>query len=354
MKKYLLFIRDHIASIGFFLGFVWDTFTLTRIDLIYENVVFVFHICLSLAAIFLIHGVATGKVSWGPIVKVRRWLPFFVQFPIGGLFSGFFIFYTKSASLMTSWPFLLFLAGLLVGNEFFHKRYERLVFQISLWYMALFTYLILIVPTVLGRFGAWTFLLAGVLSLVLVVIVIRFIVRLFPLVYERAGVRLWLSVGGIYIAMHALYFTHVMPPVPLAVKDMGVYHSVVRTEAGYEAMGEPSPWWNFWRETDGTLHLTQGEPAYCFSAVFAPTRLQTNIQHVWQEKVGGAWQDRGTIPFPVVGGRDGGYRGYTINTNITEGRWRCSVQTVRGQEIGRRDFTVEHVEEKVPLEMAVH
>jgi hypothetical protein len=351
MKKYFLFIRDHIATIGFALGFVWDSATLTRIDLVYENVVFVFHLSLSLLAIFLVHAVATGKITWRPLVAARRWLPFFVQFPIGGLFSGFTIFYTKSASFATSWPFLLLLVAILVGNEFLHKRYERLIFQLTMWYAALFTYLVLIVPTVLGRVGAWTFVLAGVLSLVLVVIAIRLIIRLFPLVYERAGVRLWLAVGSVYVVLHVLYFAHIMPPVPLAIKDMGVYHSVVRTEEGYVAMGEPAAWWQFWRETDLVFHLFAGGSAYCYSAVFAPTRLQTDIQHVWQKKVDGAWVDRGTIPFSVTGGRDGGYRGYTINTNIDAGVWRCSVETARGQEIGRQVFTVLSVAESPALQV---
>jgi len=39
--------------------------------------------------------------------------------------------------------------------------------------------------------------------------------------------------------------------------------------------------------------------------------------------------------------RGKGFRGYTFIENYTEGEWRCTVETGRGQVIGRQSFTVE-------------
>jgi hypothetical protein len=346
------FTKKHIATIGFITGFLWDTLTLQRIDLVYENIVFIFHLSLSLFAIFLIHGVATGKIQWAPLVKIKRWLPFFVQFPIGGLLSGFVIFYTKSASFMTSWPFLLFLVLLFFGNEFLTKRYEKLVFQLTIWYIALFSYLILIVPILLGEVGVFSFLLAGISSVFILIIAVRSIMHFFPHIYERAGVRLWLSLSSVFIFMNVLYFSHIMPPVPIALKDIGVYHNAIKKESTYELLGEEKEWWHFWRETNRILHIKEGDALYCFSSIFLPDVLHTEVQHIWSFKNNeGKWEKVSTIPFPIRGGREKGYRGYTIKQKMSDGLWRCSVETVRGQEIGRIVFEVRTLSETDDLSL---
>jgi hypothetical protein len=271
-----------------------------------------------------------------------------VQIPLGGLFSGFIIFYTKSASLLTSWPFLLILLTLFVGNEFLRKRYERLVFQVSVFYTVLFTYLVLITPTVLGTLGTPTFLLAGLLSLFLILLILQVIMRLFPDVYKRSARSLGMSIAGVYVCMNGLYFSNLIPPVPLALKDIGVYHSVVRVGPGYEVVYEPPGRYEFWRTTGYTYHRTPNEAAYCFSSVFAPTRLRTQIYHSWQQRSeAGAWVRESRIPFTIEGGREAGYRGYTIKNNVSPGEWKCVVETETGQVVGETRFSIVDVAEPV-------
>lgn len=345
MKKRIIstfwWVRKHISAIAFACGFVVDALTLTRIDLLYENFVFVSYLVLSLVGILLVHSVETRLFAPKILLRVRAWLPALVQFPLGGLFSGFLIFYTKSASIFTSWPFLAVILALFVGNEFFHKRYEKLVFQISLFYFALFSYVVLVTPIVLHTIGTSTFVFAGILSLLIISLILKLIQRLFPKLFAQGSPLIWRIIGATYIAFNILYFTNIIPPVPLALKEIGVYHSVIRSDGGYLATYEKPEWYEAWRDTSGVYHRTQGEAVYCFSSIFAPTHLRTQIYHSWQRRTAeGKWVRESRIPFTIEGGRDSGYRGYTFKQNLTDGPWRCVVETERQQVIGQTKFNI--------------
>jgi hypothetical protein len=351
MKKQILnahwWVKKHISAVAFATGFLWDTFTLTRIDLVYENIVFVTYLIVALIGIFLVHGVDTRVFAPQWLLRVRAWLPGVVQFPMGGLFSGFVIFYTKSASVLTSWPFLLILFFLFVGNEFFRKRYERLIFQISLFYFALLSYLVLIVPVLLNTMGTATFVLSGAISLFMMSAILALIGRVFPKLYKQGARHMWTIVIAIFVVFNALYFSNTIPPVPLALKDIGVFHNVVRTETGgYLVSYERPAWYEIWRQTSGVFHRSRGEAVYCYSSVFAPTRLRTPIYHSWQRKgEHGEWIREDRIPYTIEGGRDGGYRGYTIKQSIDEGSWRCVVETSNQLVIGEVRFNIVSVAE---------
>jgi hypothetical protein len=341
MKGILVFLRKHISLIAFVGGFLVDTLTLDRVDGVYGNVVFAGYLFVAGMGIVLVHGVQTGRFSWWVLSRVQAWLPILIQFPIGGLFSGLLIFYFKSATVWVSWPFLATLALLLVGNEFFTKRYERLVFQLAIFNIALTMYCVLVAPVILGTMGSGTFVLATLVALLIMIAFLHLIMHLFPHVYKTSILGVWGVTGGVFLGMQVLYFGNFIPPVPLALKSAGVYHSVVRDGAVYRAQAELPSRHEFWRTTSYVVHLAPNEALYCFSAVFAPTDLRTNIAHVWERKdPEKGWVRDTPIAFPVFGGREGGYRGYTIRKNPEAGRWRCSVETERGQVIGRVDFSV--------------
>jgi len=340
-----------IAFVG---GFIFDTVTLNRIDSLLDQAVFVFYLCVAAGGILLVHAVETD--TWTPTLLKRNkpWLPVLIQFPIGGLFSGFVIFYTKSASFFTSWLFLAILVVLFVGNEFLHRRYERLVFQVSMFYFALLSYLVMLIPIIVGDINTGVFILSGLTSLFVIALLLQGVMRLFPDVYKRSAKTLVLSVGGIFILWNALYAANIIPPVPLALKDIGVYHSVVRTDGAYEVLGEAPVWFRFWRSTAYVFHRAPGSAAYCYSAVFAPTRITTDIYHVWmRQNAAGEWIRESRIPFMIQGGRVAGYRGYTIKANLMPGNWRCVVETGKGQVVGEMRFRIEDVEDTPTLVRSV-
>src|SRR3989338_2430292 len=132
----------HISSVALVVGFVIDNLTLTRIDLWIDHIVIVAYIIVAVSSIIVVHLPKKGAL----ISRVQPFAPLPLQFAFGGLFSSFFVFYSHSAALASSWFFLLFLSALLVGNEFFKKRYERLAFQFGIFYIALFSYFVFYCP----------------------------------------------------------------------------------------------------------------------------------------------------------------------------------------------------------------
>jgi hypothetical protein len=250
----------------------------------------------------------------------------------------------RSGTFATSWPFLLFLAFIFIGNEFFKKRYTRLNFQLVVLFITVFFLAIFFVPIVLGRMGADVFLLSGAIALVAVGSLAHFLFAILPPSAREKQYALLASIGGLFVFINILYFTNVIPPIPLALKDAGVYHYVARTDAGdYVLNEEKHSWYDFFRRYD-VVHVTQGRPLYFYSAVFAPTRLTTTIVHSWQyyDPVSGKWLDSGKIRFPIHGGADGGYRGYSEKSALAPGKWRVDVTTDRGQVLGRTRFEIEY------------
>ena len=119
----------------------------------------------------------------------------------------------------------------------------------------------------------------------------------------------------------------------------------------YRLIFEKAPWYSFGKTTATLFHRRVNEPVYVWSSIFAPTHLDTEVLHRWSrfDPAIGEWVTSTVIRFPISGGRDGGYRGYSKKENITPGAWRVDVETLRGQIIGRFTFKVVEVIESPEL-----
>ncbi len=60
-----------------------------------------------------------------------------------------------SAVLLASWPFLLVLVAIFIGNEVFKQYYERLVFTATLLFFGMFSYAIVTVPIYIHQIGVF-------------------------------------------------------------------------------------------------------------------------------------------------------------------------------------------------------
>ncbi len=331
-----------VSSAAFIAGFVWDALTFTRIDLWLDNLILLAYLVVSGAGIILLNAYWSGSRHYRFLDPYASFLPLPIQFAFGGLFSGFFIFYSRSGSLAGSWPFLLFLAFLLVGNEFFRRRYFRLTFQMGVFFVALFSYAAFAVPVVWGKMGADVFLISGLAALSAVLAVIRILARVSAARFHHSQKTLFGTMGAIYLMFNLLFFTNLIPPIPLSLKEIVVAHSALRLNGAYEIGFEPAPRRLFFQEYSRLFHRVGSEPVYVYSAVFAPTALETKILHRWQawDDKTSAWRETDRIAFQIVGGRDGGYRGFSFKENLAPGKWRVDVITERGQLIGRTMFRV--------------
>ena len=338
-------------------GFAFDSLYFGRVDDLWNTqVVFLVYILVCFISIPLLHYIeARGeRTGWRP--RWRGVLPIATQFALGGFWSGFIVFYGRSASLAASWPFLLVLLAIFLGNELLSRYHERLVFTAVLFFFALYSYAIFALPIYTHSIGTVTFLESGAAA-VLVFALFTALLRLLGRERFAADLfRIRAGAVGVLGLITLFYFTSVLPPLPLAAKATGIYHSVMRVPGGYEASAEEQTWRQRLAVTylgrAPTLHVTEGGSVYAFSSVFAPTALRAAIVHRWQwlDPAKDAWETRFALTYPIEGGADGGYRGYSAIIPKVAGRWRVSIETTDGRVIARLPLTVAFVEQGPPLE----
>lgn len=335
--------QRHLSTLVFLGGFVLDLATFVLIDLSYVNILFLIYLGVAFAGTFITHTIHSHfEESPYRIRKILSVLaPLVTQFAIGSLLSGCIIFYTKSATLAVSWPFLLLILIVFLGNEYFRSYRASLIFQTTLFFFTLYSYVIFALPLYIGKIGPVYFLLSTALSAG----VFLFFLWILSLVgrerVQKTLLHISLAMVGTITLVVGAYFTGIVPPIPLTLQDGGVYHSLRRVSGGYEVEGEKEkPWWL--APLPHIVHHVPGTPLFVYSAVFAPGAFSTNIVHHWEryDAVQGEWVTQTRIAFLLSGGRQGGYRGYSKSDTVVPGKWRVSIETVQGQVVGRVTFTV--------------
>lgn len=343
--KSFLHLKRHWLTIAFIGGFVIDNITLNRVDQLFDNLLLLSYVILAMLSMIWLYAGTAGKLPDSWAATSRKYAPLLTQYAFGGLLSGMLIFYGRSGAWTESWPFLLIILAVIYGNETIKDRSTRLVFNLAIFFIGLFSYVVLVVPVLTGYMGPWVFVGCGFLALIIMRIFLYGLRMVIPNFLDLQMRMVVFTIGSIFAGLNFLYFTNIIPPIPLSLKEGGVYHSVVRfTDTGeYQLKYEAGPAWKFWRKSDDVFHPTAGNNVFCFVRVFAPTKINTNIYHRWEyyDEANKAWKEYERLSYKISGGRDDGYRGYTQITLRQDGKWRCSVETERGQVLGREVFTVD-------------
>lgn len=342
-----------ISSVSLVGGFVFDALTLTRVDLFWENIWVVGHMAAVAVCIFLINLTENMRSRGKNPERIHFWLINILQFFFGGILSTFLVYYFRSGTIAASWPFLLILLAAFVANERLKHHYSRLVFQVSLFFLSVFAFAIFIIPVMVHSIGPWIFVLSGIAS---IAVILLFLLLLRAASHERFQKSKWplfASLGAIFIGINALYFYHLIPPLPLSLKGGGIYDTLaVESPGNYMVTAEPSaPWWDFF-EIYRPVHVMQGTPLFAYTAVFSPAQFQFNVIHEWQHynTQTGTWVTMGRVSLGVAGGADGGWRTFSEVTPTLPGKWRVNVKTSGGAVIGRIDFAVTFTSSTPPLQ----
>lgn len=345
-------IKHHWLTVGFFLGFVTDVLLLNRVDDLFDNLVLLFYVLLASVSLLLFY---VGVAERGPESLSRffvKYAPLSMQYSFGGLLSGMFIFYGRSGDWFASAPFLLLILAVILGNEFVDKRSDRLVYQVALYFIGLFSYIVLVIPVVLGKMGNAIFILSGIVALMLVTFVVQGLYRIIPHFMALNTSRVIVTIGFIYVGFNTLYFTNLIPPIPLSLTQLSVVHSVENVSGSsalksYRITSEAQPWYRRIPFARPVIHPT-GDSIACFARVYAPTKLSTEIFQHWEYKdQSGDWQSQSRVGYQIAGSNQNGYGGYTRISNFFPGVWRCSVETKQGQVLGREVVTIS-AEKTVP------
>jgi hypothetical protein len=347
---YLAQVKRYWLTVSFFIGFLVDLILLNRIDSLVDNLILFFNASLATVSFILLYAASIGRLGdWLSRITLKV-APITMQYGFGGLLSGMLIFYGRSGDLVASAPFLLIIILVIIGNEFVVKRSDKLIYHLALYYIGIYSYIVLLLPVLLGRMGDLIFFFSGLLALGVVVGLVNILQRIVPNFMAVNRKRVIVTIGFIYIGFNTLYFSNLIPPIPLSLTHIEIAHSVSRdTEGVYRIVNETQPWWRTYTPLPPVLNPTQSSLS-CFARVYAPTRLTTDIFHHWEyQNEAGEWVDRFRLSYPIFSTDLRGYRGYTEISGYTAGKWRCSVETARGQVLGRAVVLVDPNSERGEL-----
>lgn len=336
--------------IAFFLmGFIFDTITLRRIDEPVTIIQQAIYLIIAAGLVFLELIEIAGPIEPHRFLKKAwQYREFSLQFLLGTLLNSYTIFYFKSASAVTSFIFIIVLVALLLLNEFLRFGESQAQVHMAFISLCLISFLQSLFPILLGFIGLVPFL-CGLFCSILIFFGFYLIVakklNSHPTLINTHVLYPYAAVQSLFFV---LYFANAIPPVPLSVPYMGIYHDVKKQNGKYE-LTYTRPRWKFWQNGDQTFLARPGDVIHCYAQIFSPAKFRERLQvrwlH-WDEKQG--WQPSDAIALEVTGGRDEGFRTVTKKSNFQTGLWRAQIETTDNQEIGRIKFNVETDDETDP------
>jgi hypothetical protein len=343
----------HVSTAFLVGGFIIDNLTLNRVDQAYDNIVLIFYILVSGIAILAFNYVEVRNLTSKLATKIKIFSPLVIQFAFGGLFSAFFIFYAKSGSFWFSWPFVGLMFGLLILNELLKEKYSRLIYQVGIYFFTVFSYMIFLVPIISKQMGQLIFVYSGLISLTFIYLFTILLHFLTQKKYFNFNKKMWLVIFATYFLMNIFYFTNILPPLPLSMKDSGIYNLIEKNTGSYVTYRKHTNW--FEKYFNNIIEINPSAGVYYFSSVFAPTKLNTQIVHEWEyyNPETKKWVKTTKISFPITGGSNTGYRGYSVKQNLQEGEWRIFTKTTNGQIIGEEKFKIVFTNENLNLEKSL-
>ncbi|HVY05182.1 MAG TPA: DUF2914 domain-containing protein [Burkholderiales bacterium] len=333
---------DIAAFVG---GFLFDIAMLDRIDAwatIIQQALYLVLIAVILLQMFFAENPGEAQIT--AMSRLKRWyyqyrVPF-VHFLLGTLLNLYTLFFFKSASLFVSLGFMVVLALLLVANESKHLKSRGVTFKFALFSLCLLSFCAAIVPVFVRSIGLFVFLLSMLVACVPMAVMYRRILIHAPERAPQARQQVLMPFGIVLVAFLALYLVRLIPPVPLSIPFIGVYHNVERSQDEYRLSHE-RPFWKIWHHGDQDFLAQPGDKLFVYFRIFSPARFsdQVLMRWYWKDPAAG-WKLHDSIPIRIVGGREEGFRGYGMKTNYQPGDWKLQVETTDEREIGRIYFTV--------------
>ncbi len=343
-------------------GFLFDFIAFVNIDLVVKfTILLVYWVCAGGAIAFMqiydSHFAKASRDEAGKISRqleyVRLFMPLVLQWTFGGLLNISLIFYWFSGAFSVSWPVLGILVLLLLCNEAFRHQFSKPLVQISVYFFTTLSLFSLVLPFAFASLSPWLFVAAGALSFAIFTVYILGLAVLTGRA-ETETRKFFAAIFLIAVVMNVLYFTNIIPPIPLALREAGLYHSLLVTGDKYILGAEPETFWQQIQDAlfGQTVHVAPGQKVYLYTSIFAPSNLQTVIVDRWQyyDEAKKTWVDEGNLSFTINGGRKAGYKGYSWEQNLAAGNWQVYVQNQRGQVLAKVRFKAVRVTTPVNLE----
>jgi len=344
-RQYYQAHEGRVAALFFAGGFLFDTVAVGRPDswhMVAQQALYLAIVTAVLTQMFFV----PDEPALDGLSPVKRWYYRYrlaiLSFFLGTLLNLYTLFFFKSSSLLVSFSFLLGMVALLLLNEFGPFKRLGLSFKFALLSLCGLSFCATVVPILFGQIGVTVFLVSMAVGCLPMLALAAWIRRRAPDQFPRARNQILVPFGGVLVAFLAAYLFRVIPPVPLSIPFIGVYHAVERAQDQYRLSHE-RPAWRFWQNGDQEFRAQPGDRVFVFFRVFSPTRFADEVRIQWFHRQQGGWVPQDTIPIKITGGRAEGFRGYGFKTNYQPGEWKVQVETADGREIGRIYFTLEVV-----------
>jgi hypothetical protein len=339
-KKY----ESRLEVFFFIGGFVFDAWMVSKPDELFAILqqaayLFVIAALIHYELLFRLH-------KWRPegrMEKLWKFRNLLLHFLLGTLLNLYSLFYIKSASLLNSLIFLALMIGIILANELPAVKKANVSFKVALYAICLFSFISILYPIILGFVGWTPFGLSLATTLGIFYLQLKLLLRKLP--DQRILFRALIVPGfSVLLVFGFFYYMSWIPPVPLSVKEQGIYHFLEKNEGEF-LLSTEKVWWKFWQSGDSDFKAEPGDKLYFYAQIYSPARFKDEVYiHWYWVNAKGNWEPMDRIVLKIVGGREEGYRGYTVKSNYVPGRWRVDIETAGGQEISRLYFHITAVE----------
>lgn len=342
-ESFLSYYKANETKVGlaFFLGgFIFDILTLSDIDNLFSIAQQITYLLITGSILYYEFLVPLGAAHIHPrLEKIWNYRKLIFHFILGSILSLYSLFFIKSASVFSSLIFVLIIMGLMVANEFKAVQDSGLNIKLSLYMICIFSFFCMLFPVILGFVGWVPFLLALGMSCLFLWAVYQLLLRKIQDQHVLVRKLITPSASVIFLFL-VFYMIGWIPPVPLSVQNMGIYHKIEKKDSKFILYHE-KPSWRFWHNGDQDFVAQNGDQIYFFARIFSPARFSDSVILHWSYKdPRKGWVSTDSIPMQISGGRQDGYRGFAVKQNYTAGEWKVSVQTTDNREIGRMYFNV--------------
>ncbi len=344
--------NEPLLMILFFIGgFLFDAIMLSRIDeppMLIQQGAYLLICGALLAATQHLELKKREPPAW--LRKPWHYVEHLLHFMLGTLLNAYSIFYFQSASGFTAVGFILTICTLLALNEL--PRFQRMgpVVLYALYSICLTSYFAYLFPVLFGHIRPWMFYLAVATAMIPLVAHVLFLLR-WSGSYGHVARHAAIPAFGVQVVFVLLYALRVAPPVPLAIKEIGIYHDVRHEEGGWRLFHQEKSW-KFWQKGDQDFLERAGDRVFCFARIFAPRHFRDAIQMVWfRHDEDKGWVQIYRKPLSVSASSEVGFATDGFLSHPAPGKWRVEIQSADGRTMGLLHFRVTEDTSSEPREL---
>lgn len=351
LEPRLTTVRRFLPGLAFICGFTWDSLTMGKVVSFYDLLILTtYYFGAGLILILLVREV---QPQW------QNWFTYLIQFFFGGLFSALVVFYFKSSGSLYTFLVVIFLALMLVANEFIGKKYQSRTLTWTIFAACGTMYLNFLIPHMAHSIEPVWFYLSCIFSLTVVFVIHGFAyarqrasmtIEVKKLQYLRDLKQMAPSVA-VVVLLGILYQFQLIPPVPLVLKESYICKDFSIENGVYQCQAERQSPARVLGFGGDVIHISKGERIYNLSAVFAPDHITVDLEQrwwLWNEQLD-SWVASGVVPLPMEGGRKAGWRTYSyIEASSETGDWKVETALKEGAVLAVVYFTAKDQVEPAP------